>query len=142
MTISGLIIESPSAAAGCRKVLKTGEAGFLQERQAAANALVSDGAASLTKTITSAEDLAALFPENDPKWGEIAFNEEKKRKAKIMSYLLGVLHPDLVTPQLVADAEAHIVNANKLQRERANKQALIRKKVTQKEAGRGHLVFF
>ena len=67
---------------------------------------------------------------------------EKKRKAEIQSYLLGVLHPNLITDDLVQAAEAHIAKANKLQRERANKQALIRRKVTQKEAWTFELSYF
>ena len=116
-----------------RKEQKTGEAGFLADRHAAASSLISPGGdAGLLKSLPSVAELVALF--DDQKLKELAFCDKKKRLAEIQGYLLGVLHPDRVTAELTSSVAAHMENANKLQRDRSNRQALVRKRVTHKEA--------
>ena len=78
-----------------RKEQKTGEAGFLADRHAAASSLISPGGdAGLLKSLPSVAELVALF--DDQKLKELAFCDKKKRLAEIQGYLLGVLHPDRV----------------------------------------------
>ena len=116
-----------------RKEQKTGEAGFLADRHAAASSLISPGGdAGLLKSLPSVAELVALF--DDQKLKELAFCDKKKRLAEIQGYLLGVLHPDRVTAELTSSVATHMENANKLQRDRSNRQALVRKRVTHKEA--------
>ena len=116
-----------------RKEQKTGEAGFLADRHAAASSLISPGGdAGLLKSLPSVAELVALF--DDQKLKELAFCDKKKRLAEIQGYLLGVLHPDRVTAELTSSVATHMETANKLQRDRGNRQALVRKRVTHKEA--------
>ena len=116
-----------------RKEQKTGEAGFLADRHAAASSLISPGGdAGLLKSLPSVAELVALF--DDQKLKELAFCDKKKRLAEIQGYLLGVLHPDRVTAELTSSVATHMENATKLQRDRSNRQALVRKRVTRKEA--------
>ena len=74
-----------------RKEQKTGEAGFLADRHAAASSLIAPGGdAGLLKSLPSAAELVALF--DDQKLKELAFCDKKKRLAEIQGYLLGVLY--------------------------------------------------
>ena len=63
---------------------------------------------------------------------EIAFCNEKEKKARIEELLLGVVRREDITPEMLAIAEEYAGKLAKTQRERNNDQKAIQKKVSQK----------
>ena len=118
-----------------RKRLKDGEAGFLQGCQLVNDELAkSSSSTSLPKTLTTADKIAEVFGEK--KLREIAFSNEKEKKARIEELLLGVVRREDITPEIVALAEEYAGKVAKIQRERNNDQKVIQNKVSQKAVPR------
>ena len=118
-----------------RKRLKDGEAGFLQGCQLVNDELAkSSSSTSLPKTLTTADKIAEVFGEKQLR--EIAFSNEKEKKARIEELLLGVVRPEDITPEMVALAEECAGKVAKIQRERNNDQKVIQNKVSQKAVPR------
>ena len=110
-----------------RKRLKDGEAGFLQECQLVNDELAkSSSSTSLPKTLTTADKIAEVFGEKQSR--EIAFSNEKEKKARIEELLLGVVRREDITPEMVALAEEYAGKVAKIQRERNNDQKVIQNK--------------
>jgi predicted ArsR family transcriptional regulator len=118
-----------------RKRLKDGEAGFLQGCQLVNDELAkSSSSTSLPKTLTTADKIAEVFGEKQLR--EIAFSNEKEKKARIEELLLGVVRREDITPEMVALAEEYAGKVAKIQRERNNDQKVIQNKVSQKAVPR------
>ena len=118
-----------------RKRLKDGEAGFLQGCQLVNDELAkSSSLTSLPKTLTTADKIAEVFGEKQLR--EIAFSNEKEKKARIEELLLGVVRREDITPEMVALAEEYAGKVAKIQRERNNDQKVIQNKVSQKAVPR------
>lgn len=118
-----------------RKRLKDGEAGFLQGCQLVNDELAkSSSSTSLPKTLTTADKIAEVFGEKQLR--EIAFSNEKEKKARIEELLLGVVRREDITPEIVALAEEYAGKVAKIQRERNNDQKVIQNKVSQKAVPR------
>ena len=118
-----------------RKRLKDGEAGFLQGCQLVNDELAkSSSSTSLPKTLTTADKIAEVFGEKQLR--EIAFSNEKEKKARIEDLLLGVVRREDITPEMVALAEEYAGKVAKIQRERNNDQKVIQNKVSQKAVPR------
>ena len=118
-----------------RKRLKDGEAGFLQGCQLVNDELAkSSSSTSLPKTLTTADKIAEVFGEKQSR--EIAFSNEKEKKARIEELLLGVVRREDITPEMVALAEEYAGKVAKIQRERNNDQKVIQNKVSQKAVPR------
>ena len=118
-----------------RKRLKDGEAGFLQGCQLVNDELAkSSSSTSLPKTLTTADKIAEVFGEKQLR--EIAFSNEKEKKARIEELLLGVVRREDITPEKVALAEEYAGKVAKIQRERNNDQKVIQNKVSQKAVPR------
>ena len=118
-----------------RKRLKDGEAGFLQGCQLVNDELAkSSSSTSLPKTLTTADKMAEVFGEKQLR--EIAFSNEKEKKARIEELLLGVVRREDITPEMVALAEEYAGKVAKIQRERNNDQKVIQNKVSQKAVPR------
>ena len=118
------------AGSPCRKRLKDGEAGFLQGCQLVNDELATSSSASLPQTLTTADKIAEVFTEKQLR--EIAFCNEKEKKARIEELLLGVVRREDITPEMLAIAEEYAGKLAKTQRERNNDQKAIQKKVSQK----------
>lgn len=118
-----------------RKRLKDGEAGFLQGCQLVNDELAkSSSSTSLPKTLTTADKIAEVFGEKQLR--EIAFSNEKEKKARIEELLLGVVRREDITPEMVALAEEYAGKVAKIQRERNDDQKVIQNKVSQKAVPR------
>ena len=118
-----------------RKRLKDGEAGFLQGCQLVNDELAkSSSSTSLPKTLTTADKIAEVFGEKQLR--EIAFSNEKEKKARIEELLLGVVRREDITPEMVALAEEYAGKVAKIQRDRNNDQKVIQNKVSQKAVPR------
>ena len=118
--------------------MKDGEAGFLQGCAIVNDQLASSSsaAASLPKTVSSADDIAEVFGEKQ--MAELRFNADKKSKAQIEEALLGVIHSSEITDAvraLVATTAAAEKLA-KTQRQRNNDQKLVQSRVSNKEVTR------
>ena len=118
-----------------RRRLKDGGAGFLQGCQLVNDELAkSSSSTSLPKTLTTADKIAEVFGEKQLR--EIAFSNEKEKKARIEELLLGVVRREDITPEIVALAEEYAGKVAKIQRERNNDQKVIQNKVSQKAVPR------
>jgi len=119
-----------------RKKLKDGEAGFLQGCAIVNDQLASSSsaAASLPKTVSSADDIAEVFGEKQ--MAELRFNADKKSKAQIEEALLGVIHSSEITDAVRALVATTAEKLAKTQRQRNNDQKLVQSRVSNKEVTR------
>ena len=109
---------------------KTGEAGFLERRAAATDALVITPSASAPTPLT-ADAIQDVFADSHNQ--ELQFIDSKLKKHKMEAYLQGHLPEGSEHPGILEEAEAYREKLRQNQRERNNEHRLAQRRTVAKQ---------